>query len=87
MRFLHTMIRVLDLEKSIDFYVNKLGLTITGQREYENGRFTLTFLKSNDSDVWEMKKDIFLLYLSINEVRLWETKKVLLLQNKDVLKY
>ncbi len=44
MKYLHTMIRVLDLDKALDFFVNKLGLLETGRRESEEGRFTLVFL-------------------------------------------
>jgi len=44
MKFLHTMIRVKDLEQSIDFFTHKLGLVETRRKEFENGRFTLVFL-------------------------------------------
>ena len=44
MRFLHTMIRVGNLEKSIAFYTQVLGMTLLRQREYPGGRFTLAFL-------------------------------------------
>ena len=44
MKFLHTMIRVLDLDKSIDFYTRKLGLSVTHRYDVEAGRFTLVFL-------------------------------------------
>ena len=44
MRFLHTMIRVRDLEQSLEFYCNKLGLVETRRVENESGRFTLIFL-------------------------------------------
>ncbi len=44
MRFLHTMIRVLDLDKSLDFFVTKLGLTETRRYEVPEGKFTLIFL-------------------------------------------
>lgn len=47
MKFLHTMIRVKDLDRSLDFFVNKLGLIET--RRYENtaGKFTLVFLATS----------------------------------------
>lgn len=38
------MVRVLDLEKSLDFYCDKLGLKEIGRRDVEQGRFTLVFL-------------------------------------------
>ncbi|MFA9407256.1 MAG: lactoylglutathione lyase [Candidatus Dadabacteria bacterium] len=44
MRFLHTMIRVGDLDKSIKFYTEVLGLTFHRQTEYTDGEFTLAFL-------------------------------------------
>ena len=44
MRYLHTMVRVTDLNASIDFYCNKLGLVETNRKEFEAGRFTLVFL-------------------------------------------
>ena len=44
MRYLHTMVRVTDLDASIDFYCNKLGLVETNRKEFEAGRFTLVFL-------------------------------------------
>ncbi|NOX96296.1 MAG: lactoylglutathione lyase [Alphaproteobacteria bacterium] len=44
MQFLHTMVRVSDLEKSLDFYCDKLGLVEVSRFESEQGRFTLVFL-------------------------------------------
>lgn len=44
MRYLHTMVRVTDLEASLDFYCNKLGLVQTSRNDYEGGRFSLIFL-------------------------------------------
>ena len=44
MRFLHTMVRVTNLEQSLDFYCDKLGLREVGRSESEQGRFTLVFL-------------------------------------------
>ena len=44
MRYIHTMVRVRDLEESLDFYCNKLGLIETNRTEHEAGRFTLVFL-------------------------------------------
>ncbi len=44
MKFLHTMIRVGDLEKSIKFYTEVLGLTFHRKTEYPEGEFTLAFL-------------------------------------------
>ena len=44
MRYLHTMVRVTDLEQSLDFYCNKLGLVEVRRFDSEKGRFTLVFL-------------------------------------------
>lgn len=44
MRYLHTMVRVTDLDASLDFYCNKLGLTELGRHENAAGKFTLVFL-------------------------------------------
>ena len=44
MRYLHTMVRVTNLEESLDFYCNKLGLVETNRKDVEAGRFTLVFL-------------------------------------------
>jgi lactoylglutathione lyase len=44
MRYLHTMVRVGDLETALDFYCAKLGLTEVRRQENEKGRFTLVFL-------------------------------------------
>jgi lactoylglutathione lyase len=44
MRFLHTMLRVRNLDDALDFYCNKLGLKEVRRRDSEQGRFTLVFL-------------------------------------------
>ena len=44
MKYLHTMVRVSDLDQSLDFYCNKLGLVELKRREAPQGRFTLVFL-------------------------------------------
>ena len=44
MRYLHTMVRVTDLDASLDFYCNKLGLSEQRRIDVEAGRFTLVFL-------------------------------------------
>jgi len=51
MKYLHTMVRVTDLDASLDFYCNKLGLRETKRYESEAGRFTNVFLSADgDSD-------------------------------------
>ncbi|UTA47847.1 lactoylglutathione lyase [Simiduia sp. 21SJ11W-1] len=44
MQYLHTMVRVEDLDASIDFYCNKLGLIEISRKDNDKGRFTLVFL-------------------------------------------
>jgi len=44
MEFLHTMVRVSDLDESLDFYCNKLGLIEFSRKDNQKGRFTLIFL-------------------------------------------
>lgn len=44
MKYLHTMVRVKDIDASLDFYCDKLGLVELRRRESEQGRFTLVFL-------------------------------------------
>ncbi len=49
-RFLHTMIRVLDLEKSLDFYTRLLGMKLLRKKDYPSGEFTLAFVGYGDED-------------------------------------
>jgi lactoylglutathione lyase len=44
MRILHTMVRVTDLDKSLDFYTNVLGMQLLRKNDYPEGRFTLAFV-------------------------------------------
>lgn len=44
MKYLHTMVRVSDLDASLDFYCDKLGLREVGRKDVPAGRFTLVFL-------------------------------------------
>lgn len=43
-KYLHTMVRVSDLDQSLDFYCNKLGLKEVWRKDYSSGRFTLVFV-------------------------------------------
>jgi lactoylglutathione lyase len=43
-KYLHTMVRVTDLEQSIDFYCNKMGLKQVSRKDNEKGRYTLVFV-------------------------------------------
>ncbi len=46
MKYLHTMVRVKDIDESLDFYCNKLGLQENNRHDNEGGRFTLVFLSA-----------------------------------------
>ena len=48
MRMLHTMLRVGNLERSLQFYTEVLGMTLLRKRDYEEGRFTLAFVGYGD---------------------------------------
>ena len=63
MRLLHTMLRVVDLQKSIAFYTNIMGMTLIRKHDYPDGKFTLAFLGYGD------EKDHTVIELTHN----WET--------------
>ncbi len=46
MKYLHTMVRVTDLQASLRFYRDALGLEVVRQKDYPNGRFTLVYLSA-----------------------------------------
>ena len=48
MRILHTMIRVIDLDKSIKFYTDILGMKLLRKKDYPDGKFTLAFVGYNN---------------------------------------
>ena len=48
MRILHTMIRVTDLDKSLDFYTNVFGMKLLRKHDYPEGKFTLAFVGYGD---------------------------------------
>lgn len=50
MHYLHTMLRVVDLERSLRFYTEVLGLTVHSRKDYPEGKFTLVFLGDRDGD-------------------------------------
>ena len=57
MRYLHTMVRVSNLDEALDFYCNKLGLEEVRRREDEKGRYTLVFLAApQDRDRAEQER-------------------------------
>lgn len=56
MQYLHTMVRVSDLDASLDFFCNKLDMVETRRHDNEKGRFTLVFLAA-PADVERAKED------------------------------
>ena len=66
MKYLHTMVRVENIENSLDFYCNKLGLKEVRRVDHEKGRFTLIFLGAENSS-----KKTGLLELTYN----WDPEK------------
>lgn len=55
MKYLHTMVRVTDLEASLDFYCNKLGLVELRRQVNERGRFTLVFLAAPGDEAAQLE--------------------------------
>ncbi len=63
MRILHTMLRVTDLERSLSFYIDVLGMQLLRRKDYPSGRFTLAFVG------YEEEKDAAVIELTHN----WDT--------------
>ena len=55
MKYLHTMIRVSDVDQSLDFFCKNLGLTETRRKDNEAGRYTLIFLAADESPEAEIE--------------------------------
>jgi lactoylglutathione lyase len=55
MKYLHTMVRVTNLDDSLDFYCNKLGLQLKSKRDFTAGRFTLAFLAAPGDDSGQLE--------------------------------
>ncbi|NOS89781.1 MAG: lactoylglutathione lyase [Methylococcaceae bacterium] len=70
MRYLHTMVRVRDLEQSLDFYCHKLGLVESHRYDSEPGRFTLVYLYAPLDAEDALKTEAPLLELTYN----WDTE-------------
>ncbi len=70
MRYLHTMIRVRDLQESLDFFCNKLGLIESHRFESEQGRFTLIYLYAPFDENQALKAEAPLIELTYN----WDTE-------------
>ena len=70
MRYLHTMVRVHNLDESLDFYCNKLGLIESHRMDSEAGRFTLVYLYARDDVAQATAGHAPLLELTYN----WDTE-------------
>ena len=66
MQYLHTMVRISNIEQSLDFYCNKLGMVETRRYENEKGRFTLIFLAANEDEARASEDKAPLLELTYN---------------------
>ena len=66
MEYLHTMIRISDVEQSLDFWCNKLGLEEVRRREDEKGRYTLIFLAASDDNARQSDAEVPMLELTYN---------------------
>lgn len=55
MEYLHTMVRISDIDESLNFYCNALGLEEVRRRDSEKGRFTLIFLRAPGDDSGEIE--------------------------------
>lgn len=71
MQYLHSMIRVQNLEEALDFFCNKLGLVEVRRNEVEAGRFTLVFLAAPEDVGLAAERDAPLVELTYN----WDTEQ------------
>jgi lactoylglutathione lyase len=72
MRYLHTMIRVTDLEESLDFWVGKIGLVETRRKDVPEGKFTLVFLAAPQDEARAQETNAPELELTYN----WDSDEV-----------
>ena len=70
MQYLHSMIRVSDLDQTLDFFCNKLGFAEISRSEHEQGRFTLVFLAAPGDEEAAQQKKAPLVELTYN----WDEK-------------
>ena len=66
MRYLHTMVRARNLDDTLDFYCDKLGLVEVKRHDSEQGRFTLVFLAAPDDVVQARERSAPLLEITYN---------------------
>lgn len=55
MKYLHSMLRISDLDQSLDFFCNKLGLLELKRQDYPNGRYTLVFLAAPNDETAQIE--------------------------------
>jgi len=83
MRYLHTMVRVADLEAALDFYCAKLGLVEVRRIENDKGRFTLVFLAAPEDAEHAAQDQAPLMELTYN----WDTENYTGVRNFGQLAY
>ena len=66
MRYLHTMIRITDVDRSLDFFCDKLGMKEVRRHESEQGRFTLIFLAASEDEASGRERKAPLIELTYN---------------------
>jgi lactoylglutathione lyase len=66
MRYLHTMVRVKDIDEALDFYVKKLGLKEVRRHENQQGRYTLIFLAAPEDEQSGINEKAPLIELTYN---------------------
>jgi lactoylglutathione lyase len=71
MRYLHTMVRITDIDQSLDFYCNKLGMIEMRRMDNEQGRYTLIFLAAPDDEYASREARAPLIELTYN----WDPEK------------
>ncbi len=71
MEYLHTMVRISDIDQSLDFYCGKLGMVEVSRKESEKGRFTLIFLAAPGDEGTARERKAPLLELTYN----WDTEE------------
>jgi lactoylglutathione lyase len=70
MKYLHTMVRIKNIEQSLDFYCNKLGLIEISRKEFTKEKFTLIFLAAPEDEQQAMVNKAPMLELTYN----WDLK-------------
>lgn len=66
MQYLHTMVRIADVDASLDFYCNKLGLKQIRRMDHEKGRFSLIFLAAPEDEARARENAAPMLELTYN---------------------